>query len=576
MQSYLQYRRIGRVVERKVQHQSGGTALSTTSPSGYDSGATASTPRSQNRGTAPGESGNHDLEKRLPDSAGPTSLTANNDSPSADPIQFSVKESDAVNREGKVGDIEVVTWDGPDDPEKPRNWTLSKRLACTIQISIIATALACAAGIDAAVLPQAAEDFGVSHVAESLSTGMYLIGQGVGCLVAGPFSETFGRNVVYTGSMVIFMFWILACGLAPNFGAQITFRLLAGCAASAPLTCCGGSVSDMFNPLEKTWAFPIYAINAFGGPMLGAVMGAYIGPSTVVSWRWAEWTMLIMSGLVLVCILLFMPETYEPVLLSWKAKHLRNLTGDDRYRSEHEVGDATLFDRLKVSMTRPFVMLSEPIIFAITVYLSLIYIVIFTFLVSWPWIFEYPYEIGQGLSNIIFISMFIGLQLVYFIIPLVYKMTSKDIKSAMSLEGGQFKPEIRLWYGMLGASCAIPISLFWIGATARPDVSIWSPILAVTLFGYGIMGIFICIYMYVIDCYESYSASALTLASFVRYCCAGGMTVVGIPLYSNMGTDHALYLLGGISALLAPIPFVFFKWGHLLRKRSKYALSWTT
>ncbi|KAK1978587.1 major facilitator superfamily transporter [Colletotrichum cereale] len=571
MQSYLQYRRMGRAVERELKRPSGGTALSTTSPA---TRAAVSTPQSWSRGTAMEESGSHDPEKLLPESSGPTSLLANEDAPSVDPIRSSVNVPDSGNRVRKGENIKLVSWDGPDDPEKPRNWKLSKRLACTIQISIIATALACAAGIDAAVLPQAAEDFGVSHVAESLSTGMYLIGQGVGCLVAGPFSETFGRNIVYTGSMVIFIFWILACGLAPNFGAHITFRLLAGCAASAPLTCCGGSVSDMFNPLEKTWAFPIYAINAFGGPMLGAVMGAYIGPSTFVTWRWAEWTMLILSGLVLVCILLFMPETYEPVLLGWKAKHLRQATGDDRYHSEHEVGNITLFNRLKVSMTRPFVMATEPIIFAITVYLSLIYIVIFTFLVSWPWIFEYPYQIGQGLSNVIFISMFIGLQLVYIIIPVIYKMTSNDIKSAQ-LEGGQFKPEIRLWYGMLGASCAIPVSLFWIGATARPDVSIWSPILAVALFGYGIMGIFICIYMYVIDCYESYSASALTLAAFVRYCCAGAMTVVGIPLYSNMGTDHALYLLGGISALLAPIPFVFFKWGNLLRERSKYALSWT-
>lgn len=394
-------------------------------------------------------------------------------------------------------------------------------------------------------------------------------------MIAGPFSETFGRNIVYTGSMLVFMIWIMACGLAPDFGAQIAFRFLAGCAASAPLTCCGGSVSDMFDPLEKTWAFPIYAINAFGGPMLGAVMGAYIGPSTLVTWRWAEWTMLILSGMVSLWILLFMPETYGPILLSWKAAQLRKTLGDDRYRSEHEIASATLFSRLKVSMTRPFIMLSEPIILAITLYLSLVYIVIFTFLVSWPWIFEYPYELGQGLSNVIFISMFIGLQLAYFMIPVVYKMTSKDIKTGLSSTDGHFKPEIRLWYGMLGASLAIPVSLFWIGATARPDISIWSPIFAVTLFGYGIMGIFICIYMYVIDCYESYSASALTFASFVRYCCAGGMTVVGIPLYSNVGTDHALYILGGLSALLAPIPFVFYKWGHLLRKNSKYAVSRT-
>ncbi|KAK6065449.1 major facilitator superfamily transporter [Seiridium cupressi] len=481
---------------------------------------------------------------------------------------------DRATHEGKGSQVFVVGWEGPDDPASPRNWTVTKRVCCTLQISIIAAAVGCASGIDATILPQAAADLGVSDVAESLATGMYLVGQGVGSLIAGPFSETFGRNFVYAGSMVVFMLFIMASGLAPNFGAQITFRFFAGCAASTPLVCSGGSVSDMFNGLEKTWGFPLYAIAAFGGPMLGAVMGAYIGPSPLVSWRWTEWTTLILAGVVVVLTLLFMPETYAPLLLQWKAAHLRRITGDDRYRSQHEIVDATLLSRLKVSMTRPFIMLTEPIIMAMTLYLSVVYIVLFTFLIGWPWIFEYPYEIGQGLSNVIFIAMFVGLQFTFILIPVIYRITTKQIKIAESRgEGSLFDPEVRLWYAMLGSAISIPVSLFWMGWTANSSISIWSPILAVGLFGYGVMGVFICAYMYIIDSYEVYSASALTFVALVRYVCAGGMTVVGIPFYENMGTAYTLTILACISCLLAPIPYVLFKWGHLLRKRSKYAIS---
>lgn len=431
-----------------------------------------------------------------------------------------------------------------------------------------------ASGIDATVLPQAASSLGVSEVAESLATGLYLVGMGMGSLVAGPFSETFGRNAVYTGSMAVFMVWIMASGLAPNFAAQVVFRFLAGCSASTPLVCSGGSVSDMFDSVEKTWAFPLYAIAAFGGPMLGAVMGAYIGPSPLVSWRWTEWTMLILSGLVVCWVFLLMPETYSPLLLRWKAKHLRRVTGDDRFRSEHEIVKATLFSRLKVSMTRPFLMFTEPIILAMTLYLSVVYIVLFTFLIGWPYIFEYTYGISQGLSNIIFISMFVGLQLTFLLIPVVYRMTVKQIKEAESRgEGHQFNPEIRLWYAMLGPAVSIPISLFWMGWTASPDISIWSPILAVALFGFGVMGIFICAYMYIIDSYEMYSASALTFTALVRYMAAGGMTVVGIPFYTNMGVHYTLTILACISCVLVPVPFALYKRGHKLRKRSKYAVS---
>lgn len=413
--------------------------------------------------------------------------------------------------EGRKGmPVFVVDWASPTDPLNPRNWPLARRISCTLQISLIAAGVGAASGIDATVLPQAAASLGVSEVAESLATGLYLVGMGLGSLIAGPFSETFGRIRVYCGSMGVFMAMILGAGLAPNFGAQITFRLLAGCAASTPLVCAGGSVADMFDGVEKTWAFPLYAIAAFGGPMLGAVMGAYIGPSSVPGgWRWAEWTILLAAGVIVVLLLLLMPETYAPLLLRWKAEHLRRLTGDERYCSELEVVEATLASRLQTSMTRPFRMASEPIILAMTLYLSVVYIVLFTFLVGWPYIYQDTYDISQGLSNIIFLAMFVGLFFTGLLVPIVYRLTITQIKQA-----GQFNPELRLLYAMYGPALAIPVSLFWMGWTANPNISIWSPILAAGLFGFGVMGVFICAYMYVIDAYETFSASALTLSRF--------------------------------------------------------------
>jgi hypothetical protein len=90
---------------------------------------------------------------------------------------------------------------------------------------------------------------------------------------------------------------------------------------------------------------------------------------------------LIISGLVLALVFFFQPETYPPILLKWKAKHLRELTGDDRYRAEIEVREESFFHRLKRALYRPFLLTSrEPIIMLVALYLSVIYIVLFTFL----------------------------------------------------------------------------------------------------------------------------------------------------------------------------------------------------
>lgn len=68
------------------------------------------------------------------------------------------------------------------------------------------------------------------------------------------------------------------------------------------------------------------------------------------------------------------------------------------------------------------------------------------------------------------------------------------------------------------------------------------------LIGFGIVCIFMSAYMYVIDSYEALAASALTFVALVRYLAAGGMTVVGVPMYKNLGTHYTLTVLGCISA----------------------------
>lgn len=66
----------------------------------------------------------------------------------------------------------VVGFEGPNDPLNPRNWSLTKRVFCTLNVGIIALVVGMAASIDSAVISRAAQEFGVSEVAEALATGL--------------------------------------------------------------------------------------------------------------------------------------------------------------------------------------------------------------------------------------------------------------------------------------------------------------------------------------------------------------------------------------------------------------------
>ncbi|PSK56803.1 hypothetical protein B9Z65_6427 [Elsinoe australis] len=478
-------------------------------------------------------------------------------------------------KEGGTGNVFIVGYHDENDPTNPHNWSYSKRIFITFMIASIGFVVGVASSIDSTALPQAAEEFGVSEVVESLATGLFLIGFGCGALFAGPISETVGRNPVYIVTLSLYMVFIMASALAPNIQSQLVFRFFAGFFGSTPLTCAGGSVSDLWDPFERVYAFPVFANAAFMGPVLGPVMGGYISQSSsqlpAPQWRWVEWITLIMSGLVLITVILFVPETFSPILLKWKAAHLRAHTGDERYRAEVEVRQEPFVTRLRRALYRPFLLTAtEPIIMLIALYLTVIYIVLFTFLDGYTYIFEDIHHTSQGVTGLCFLGIAVGLFGASALVPYIAGRAKRELRAIQQRGGTHLPPEFRLHFAMYG-SPAIPISIFWMGWTSDANISIWSPLAASTLFGFGILCVFISCYQYVIDSYEIYAASALASVTLIRYVAAGGMAVVGIPFYENMGVHYTLTILGCISCICVPVPYVFYKYGPAIRRKSKYA-----
>ncbi|KAE8379074.1 major facilitator superfamily domain-containing protein [Aspergillus bertholletiae] len=568
MQSYLQYRRIGQAVRKQYAdhpawgqnvHRESGDISGDTSEN--DEAVWDKTPGSRPLELPPGVQ-----RKHITDSSGAPSL------------------------------IFLVGWEQDQDPMNPRNYSMLTRITATLIVSALAFAVGAASSIESAVIPQNAAAFNVSEVVASLATGIYLLGFAAGSLVSGPLSEILGRNAVYIGSLTLFMIFIMASGLAPNIGAQLAFRFLAGVFGCPPLTCSGGTIADLWNPLEKTLTFPLYAITSFGGPIFGPVIASYMGQGTL-SWRWTNWIMLIMSGLTMGLILLLQPETYGPLLLKWKANHLRQVTGDPRYRSQMDMQKIALAERILSACQRQFSLtIHEPIILLISLYMTVIYIVLFTFFDGYPFIFQDVYGLSQGLTNIVWVAMYVGIAAAGLCVPVVYVWTKREFEAAsnasVSPSGGNAdnqpqeeherntksphptRPENRLWFAMMGAPF-IPIGLFWMGWTDYASISIWSPIIASGVFGFGIITVFISSYMYVIDSYNIYAASALGFMTVSRYCAAGGMTVVGIPFYRNLGVQYTLTILACISALMTPVPYVFWYWGRVIRGWSKFAVDYS-
>ncbi|OQE87696.1 hypothetical protein PENNAL_c0019G05104 [Penicillium nalgiovense] len=92
--------------------------------------------------------------------------------------------------------VSVVGW-RDNDPSNPLNWSLLKKWMAMFMCALIAIAMTVPSSIECATQDAFDARFGVNSMAGSMTTGIFLIGIGVGSLFSGPFLETFGRNAVY-------------------------------------------------------------------------------------------------------------------------------------------------------------------------------------------------------------------------------------------------------------------------------------------------------------------------------------------------------------------------------------------
>jgi hypothetical protein len=131
----------------------------------------------------------------------------------------------------------------------------------------------------------------------------------------------------------------------------------------------------------------------------------------------------------------------------------------------HEAEHTTLGALLSKCFFRPFVLCLEPIVLAFTLYLVIVYVILFTFLDGYPYIFAQTYGINEGLSNICFLGLFVGILLVVTLVPFVYRSTVKQLeRDGDDGSGKAIFRESRLYFAMVGAP-ALPIGLFWMGWT---------------------------------------------------------------------------------------------------------------
>jgi multidrug resistance protein len=356
-------------------------------------------------------------------------------------------------------------------------------------------------------------EFSVSQEVVTLGISLFVLGFALGPLLWAPFSELYGRQVVFFGTFLAFVAFNAGAAGSKNAYTLLILRFFGGAFGSSPLTNAGGVVADLFAAKERGLAMSIFSLAPFMGPVLGPIVGGFLGMTE--GWRWVEGLMAIFSGVVFFAAVLLTPETYPPVLLRERAKTLSKKTGKVYLsRGDIDQGKTSIGEAFSTSLQRPFLLLfTEPIVFLLSLYMAIIYGTLYMLFGAYPIVYRQGRHWNQGISGLPFIGVAIGM--VGAIVYNIFYDNPRYLRCVERSKGGFAAPEDRLPACIVGGAC-LPIGLFWFAWTNAPSLPWAASVAAGIPFGFGMVLIFLSVMNYLIDAYTIFAASVLAGNGIIR------------------------------------------------------------
>lgn len=342
-----------------------------------------------------------------------------------------------------------------------------------------------------------AEHFDVGLTVSTLSTSLYVLGYAFGPIIWGPLSELEGRKLPIVIGMFGFSIFNLAVAVSKDLQTLMISRFFCGLFGSCPLAVVVAIYTDIFDNKQRGPAVTVFAATVFVGPLTGPFIGGFIVTS-YLGWRWTAYISSIMGWLSFALIVLFLRESYPPVVLVAKAAALRRQTSNWGIHAKQEEVEIDFRELVTKNFSRPIRLLfTEPVILLITIYMSFIYGLLYLFLTAYPLVFQGVHQMSPGVGGLPFLGMVVGV-----VIVAVYIIwSSQGYNKKLAANGGMPVPEWRLPPVILGGAL-FAVGLFWFGWTGYNGSIHWIvPTLSGLFTGFGILAIFIQLFNYIIDSY---------------------------------------------------------------------------
>lgn len=244
-----------------------------------------------------------------------------------------------------------------------------------------------------------------------------------------------------------------------------------------------------------------------------------------------------------------------------------------------------------IAVTRPWIILFDPISFFCAVSLAVVYTLLYMLFEIYPFIFQLKRGWEPGFSELPLLGTIVGCLIGSGFVVLDTRKRANRIKRGETTMS-DFVPEGRLGLAMMGGIC-FAVSMFWLAWTGKlkyfddargsPRANADGPAprtssirwivstLSGLLLSSSLLLVFMSFLNYIVDSYLLHAASAIAANTIVRSACGVAAPLFTLNMFKALGVGAGGSLVGGVASLLAVIPFLFKRYGREIRSRSKFA-----
>lgn len=250
--------------------------------------------------------------------------------------------------------------------------------------------------------------FGISSEVSTLGVTLYVLGFASGPTLWAPTSELSGRRWPMLIGLFGYSVFTIGTATAKDVQTIMLTRFFAGFFAASPLSVVPAIFADLYSNQYRGIAIAIFAMAVFVGPFASPFTGGFITMS-YLGWRWTMYISAIMGFLAFALLAFFFKETYVPAVLREKAGILRRQTRNWGIHAKQDEVELDFKELITNNFSRPFrMLLTEPIVFLVTLYMSFIYGLMYALLGAYPVVFQGLHGMNLGVGSLPFIGLIIG------------------------------------------------------------------------------------------------------------------------------------------------------------------------